>query len=268
LGAREGFELMRTSLKPHACCRYMQGPIDAVLALRAAHPIAPDAVERVEVGMLAAGFPIVCEPAEAKRRPASVVEAQFSLPFGVAVALARGAASPAEFAPACLRDPTVGGLMERVVGVRDAALDATFPRAWPCWVRIALRGRPPLEAHIEHPRGDPESFLTPAELERKFRTLASRALPAAALARLETVAGADGTISTLVTLDVEASVKGHAERRLTLKEPGGSIGGRALWIAGAPRFRTGERQLLFLSAAADGTARTTALGMGQFVLRP
>src|SRR3989441_10788283 len=39
LGAREGFELMRTSLKPHACCRYMQGPIDAVLALRAAHPI-------------------------------------------------------------------------------------------------------------------------------------------------------------------------------------------------------------------------------------
>src|SRR5205809_2013444 len=185
LGAREGFELMRTSLKPHACCRYMQGPIDAVLALRAAHPIAPDAVERVEVGMLAAGFPIVCEPAEAKRRPASVVEAQFSLPFGVAVALARGAASPAEFAPACLRDPTVGTLMERVVGVRDPALDAAFPRAWPCWVRITLRGRPPLEAHIQHPRGDPESFLTPAELERKFRTLASRALPAAALARLE-----------------------------------------------------------------------------------
>src|SRR5436190_25840 len=185
LAAREGYELMRTSVKPHACCRYMQGPIDAVLALRAAHRIEPDQVERVEVGMLAAGFPIVCEPAEAKCRPASVVEAQFSLPFGVAVALARGAASPAEFAPACLRDPTVGGLMERVVGVRDPALDAAFPRAWPCWVRIALRGRPPLEAHIQHPRGDPESLLTPAELERKFRTLASRALPAAALARLE-----------------------------------------------------------------------------------
>src|SRR5207247_10669756 len=54
----------------------------------------------------------------------------------------------------------------------------------------------------------------------------------------------------------------------TLEPPGGGIGGRAVWIAGGPRFRTGERQLLFLSAAADGTARTTALGMGQFVLRP
>src|SRR5437016_7404516 len=86
--------------------------------------------------------------------------------------------------------------------------------------------------------------------------------------QIETVGGADGTISTLVTLDVEEAVKGHVERRLTLKQPGGSIGGRTLWIAGGPRFRTGERQLLFLSAAADGTARTTALGMGQFVLRP
>ena len=75
------------------------------------------------------------------------------------------------------------------------------------------------------------------------RTLvrAADAIVIGTIAQIETVAGADGTISTLVTLDVEASVKGHAERRLTLKEPGGSIGGRALWIAGAPRFRTGER---------------------------
>src|SRR5438046_2440256 len=110
---------------------------------------------------------------------------RFQTGWAAAAALARGAASPAEFAPACLHDPTVGALMERVVGVGDPALDAVFPRAWPCWVRITLRGRPPLETRVEHPRGDPESFLTPAELERKFRTLASRALPAAALARLE-----------------------------------------------------------------------------------
>src|SRR3989442_1611368 len=100
------------------------------------------------------------------------------------------------------------------------------------------------------------------------RTLvrAADAIVIGTIAQIETVAGADGTISTLVTLDVEETMKGDVERRLTLKEPGGRIGGRTLWIAGAPRFRTGERQLLFLSAAADGTAHTTALGMGQFVL--
>src|SRR5206468_3323165 len=184
LAARGGYELMRTSVKPHACCRYMQGPIDAVLALRAAHRIEPAEVERVEVGMLAAGVPIVCEPAEAKRRPASVVDAQFSLPFGVAVALVRGTASPAVFAADVFADPGVRRLMDRVVAVPDAALDARYPRAWPCWVRVVVRGRPPLEARVDHPRGDPENFPTDAELDEKFRVLAARALAPAAIDRL------------------------------------------------------------------------------------
>src|SRR5256885_3996387 len=100
------------------------------------------------------------------------------------------------------------------------------------------------------------------------RTLvrAADAIVIGTIAQIETVAGADGTISTLVTLDVEETMKGHVERRLALREPGGRIGDRTLWIAGAPRFRTGERQPLFLPAAADGTAHPTALGMGQFVL--
>ena len=28
----ESFEILLTAVKPHACCRYMQGPIDAILA--------------------------------------------------------------------------------------------------------------------------------------------------------------------------------------------------------------------------------------------
>jgi 2-methylcitrate dehydratase PrpD len=181
--AADGVELCRTSVKPHACCRYMQGPIDAVLALRAAHRIDPQAVAQVEVGMLGAGFPIVCEPAAAKRRPTSVVDAQFSLPFGVAVALVRGAASPDEFVPALLAEPALLRLMERVTGVRDPALDALFPRAWPTWVRITLADGRRLEARVDHPHGDPESFPSADELDAKFRRLAARVLPPAAVER-------------------------------------------------------------------------------------
>jgi 2-methylcitrate dehydratase PrpD len=186
----DGYELCRTSIKPHACCRYMQGPIDAVLALRAAHAIDPATVERIEVGMLAAGFAIVCDPAEAKRRPTSVVDAQFSLPFGVAVALVRGVASPAEFAVETFTDPAVQRLLPRIEAARDASLDAVFPRAWPCWVRIRLAGGRTLEMRVDHPRGDPENFPSPAELDAKFRALAGRVLPPAGLDRLgEAIAG-------------------------------------------------------------------------------
>jgi 2-methylcitrate dehydratase PrpD len=184
LAGEGGYELCRTSLKPHACCRYMQGPIDAVLDLRARHALDPADVERVEVGMLAAGFAIVCEPAEAKMRPASPVELQFSLPFGVALALVGGAAGPDRFTLATCAEPAVQRLMPRVVAVRDAALDARFPRAWPCWVRIHRRAGAPLEAHVAHPRGDAENFLSPVELDAKFAALAGRALAADAVARL------------------------------------------------------------------------------------
>jgi 2-methylcitrate dehydratase PrpD len=194
------FELMRTSVKPHACCRYMQGPIDATLALRVAHGLVPRAVERIEVGMLAAGIPIVCEPAAAKRRPTSVVDAQFSLPFGVAVALVRGTASPAEFAPPWFTDAEVRRLMDRVVAVPDPALDAHYPRAWPTWVRITCTDGRVLTAEVEHPRGDPENPLTPAELTAKFRALAARALPAAAVERVvAAVASAAGARALLAT---------------------------------------------------------------------
>jgi 2-methylcitrate dehydratase PrpD len=183
-GRGDGFELMQTGIKPHACCRYMQAPIDATLALRAAHAIEPAAVERVEVGLVGAGFPIVCEPLAQKRRPRSVVDQQFSLPFGIAVALVRGAASPAEFAPGTGSEPAIVALMDRVVATRDPALDARYPRVWPAWVRIALRGGTTLEERVTHPLGDPEHFPDAAALGAKFRALARRALAEGQVERL------------------------------------------------------------------------------------
>jgi 2-methylcitrate dehydratase PrpD len=186
----DGFEIMRTGVKPHACCRYMQAPIDAALSLRARHGIDPASVERVEVGLVAAGFPIVCEPAAHKRRPRSVVDEQFSLPFGIAVALARGAASPAEFVLETLDDPRVTRLMDRVSAVRDAALDAAYPRVWPSWVRIAFRDGREVTEHVTHPLGDPERFPDAAALGTKFRSLARRTLSVEQVERLAAAAAA------------------------------------------------------------------------------
>jgi len=185
-----GFEIMHTGVKPHACCRYMQAPIDAALALRARHRIDPAAVERVQVGLVAAGFPIVCEPAEQKRRPQSVVDEQFSLPFGIAVALARGAASPAEFVLETLDDPRITLLMDRVSAVRDAGLDAAYPRVWPSWVRIVLGDGREVTEHVTHPLGDPERFPDAAALGAKFRSLARRALSAERVEGLAAAAAA------------------------------------------------------------------------------
>jgi 2-methylcitrate dehydratase PrpD len=176
LSAGTDYALMQTGIKPHACCRYSQGPIDAALALRAAHGIEPARVARIDVGIVGAGFPIVCEPLDAKQRPRSVVDAQFSLPFSIATALVRGAAWPDDFAPACCDDAAIRRLMDRIHPARDAGLDARYPRTWPCWLRITLDDGTRYEAHVDHPLGDPENFPDAAALAAKFARLASRIL--------------------------------------------------------------------------------------------
>ena len=44
-------------------------------------------VAEVRVGVLSASMKLIAEPIEAKRTPKSVVDMQFSMPFGAAVAL-------------------------------------------------------------------------------------------------------------------------------------------------------------------------------------
>jgi len=176
--------LMRTSIKPHACCRYAQGPIDGVLELRARHALAPDRVARIDIGLVDAAFPIICEPLAAKRRPTSVVDAQFSLPFCAAVALTDGVASAESFTPARFTDPTVQRVMDVVHAERDPELDAYYPAVWPAWVRITTHDGERLETRVMHPKGDPENFPSAGELTAKFETLAGRVLSAAEIARL------------------------------------------------------------------------------------
>ena len=63
------FEIMRTSIKPHACCRYMQPPIDGILKIIKENQIKAEEVEKVTLGILKAGFPIIVTPEEIKYNP-------------------------------------------------------------------------------------------------------------------------------------------------------------------------------------------------------
>jgi hypothetical protein len=106
-----------------------------------------------------------------------------------------------------------------------------------------------------------------------FVAMSERALARAAdaivvgtVTGLETVGDEAGGIYTLVTIRVESRHKGGVGGEIVLKQPGGELAERGLVIPGSPVFSRGERNLLFLSAAYDGTARTTALGLGQYRL--
>jgi len=106
------------------------------------------------------------------------------------------------------------------------------------------------------------------DVSERTLTRSADAVVIGTVRRIESVAAPHGGIDTLVTIAVESEHKSRVGREVTLKQPGGRLGGRLQWIAGSPRFVVGERQLLFLSAHRDGTARTTAFGLGQFTITP
>jgi len=112
----------------------------------------------------------------------------------------------------------------------------------------------------------PAGATTFVGINERTLTRSADAVVIGTVRRIETVGTPGGAISTLVTLEIERTLKGAVGRIVTLKQPGGRLGERVEWIAGSPSFTNGERQLVFLSAHDDGTARTTAFGMGQFLI--
>jgi 2-methylcitrate dehydratase PrpD len=171
------FEIMRTSIKPHACCRYIQAPIDGLIELALANDIQPDQVERVEVAVLEAGWSLVCEPQKRKYEPANAVDAQFSVPFGAAVALTHRKAGLDQFSDENIKSPQIKILMDKVVLHKDSRIEKNFPVEWPSFVKVYLKNGQFFDKYVQFPKGDPENPLTWEELSAKFQSLARRVLP-------------------------------------------------------------------------------------------
>jgi 2-methylcitrate dehydratase PrpD len=173
-GIGSQFKILRTSVKPHACCRYMQPPIDGILNLVKANDLQPHDVERVRLGILRAGTPLIAEPKQLKYNPQSIVDAQFSMPFGAAVALLYRKASLNEFHPSKIRSEEVRRMMERVELFQNPELEKTFPTQWCATVEILSKGGKKYFTKIEYPRGDPEAPLSWTEMIEKFNDLTGR----------------------------------------------------------------------------------------------
>ena len=166
------YKVMQTSIKPHSCCRYKQGPIDGILEIMNKNKLQASDIETVTIGILKTGMPLVAKPEEEKRNPKSVVDAQFSMPFGAAVAVLYGRASLDEYTEEKVAAPEIKDMMRKIVCVEDPHLEKDFPRKWRASVKITAKDGQEFSTEIEYPKGDPENPLSWEELISKFKGLA------------------------------------------------------------------------------------------------
>ena len=167
------YQITRTGIKPHACCRYKQGPIDCLLKIRQSHQIDVEDIEEVTIGVLSGGYKLIAAPEEDKANPKTVVDMQFSMPFGAAVALAYGSASLPEYAPGVPERPEIRHILPRVRCVTDPELDAHFPKEFRAWAEVKTRDGRRVRSGIVYPKGDPENALSWDEMKEKFTMLSA-----------------------------------------------------------------------------------------------
>jgi 2-methylcitrate dehydratase PrpD len=175
------WELMATAVKPYPSCRYGHACVDAALALRAEHGLRAAEITAVTLGLPRSGMILIGEDIARRRRPANIVDGQFSGPFVVACALARG-----EFGWDSYRDLTAPDLT-RLMGVtsceQDPEIEAEFPANMSGKLSVAARGQV-FTRKVVVPKGEPGNFLTEAELMAKYHGLADAVLGAERAANL------------------------------------------------------------------------------------
>ncbi len=177
-GLGSEFLMPITGLKRYGACRQTHSTLDAVTELIARHDIDPTQVESILVAStrgIHKNFDV--------RSPASVVDAQFSIPPLVALTLAGH--SPANgIAMDRLADPLVRQLISKVEVGHDPDADRIFAeeRHIPATVTVTMANGEVLRHTQRAPSGDPEHRLTAAEVEAKFRQLSA---PIASPERIE-----------------------------------------------------------------------------------
>ncbi len=170
LGRDEPYRIEQNYFKLHACCRYNHFALDAILALRTAHAIAPEEVARVEVVTIPFGVRMV-EP-----DPETALAARFSIPYAAAAALVLGRADVTAFVPPALEDSRIRDLARRVDVRADPAMSPRRIDHPTAHVTIALRDGRVLRESTTVPRGDAAHPVAREAIVHKFLALASPVL--------------------------------------------------------------------------------------------
>lgn len=163
LGAR--WYVCEQYVKLYPVCRWAQPAVEAALTLMRMHGLSAADVREVHVETFH-------EAARLTAIPRTTEEAQYSLPFSVAAAIARGTIGAEEVARGGFGDPAILALARCVRTSERPAFNAYFPARRSAAARLTLADGRTVSSGVTEARGDPEAPLPAAEIDAKFDRLA------------------------------------------------------------------------------------------------
>ncbi|OHE92049.1 hypothetical protein CORC01_12630 [Colletotrichum orchidophilum] len=159
-----------TALKPFPACRFTHTAIE-VTAKLAAKSDAQKLPDKIIIWLTRAGYSIVGEPSSNKKHPKTIVDAQFSIYYQVAVAWLFGSdIGWATYDADKIESKQVAQLCDRIEVKVDEKLEKEFA------VRMAfsgIGGVGDIEEAMVYPLGEDEHPFSHERVEKKFRGLVS-----------------------------------------------------------------------------------------------
>jgi 2-methylcitrate dehydratase PrpD len=171
LGKR--FEGINIGNKPYPCCGLTHACIDAALALTSRHDISADRIDSITVY---GGEPVYRHslPPEIKCSPRTIIDAQFSVPWVVAVALVNGKVTVDDFTDAAIKRQDIREVARKVTARLDPAM--TRHGVGPAGIVIRMKDGTEYKEEVEHCLGSIERPMDFEDVTRKFRECAACAL--------------------------------------------------------------------------------------------
>ena len=166
----EALLLEHNYIKPYPICRWAHAALDALSGLMRDHGFSAGDVTRIEVNTFseaAALFPGM---------PATTSQAQYSLPFALAVMLVHGRIGPGHISGTALNDPKVAEVLALIAVREEDRHSNCFPGGRWSDLTVTLKDGTRLASGDVHARGGPEAPMDQSEIEAKFRVMTA-ALP-------------------------------------------------------------------------------------------
>lgn len=167
------FAIENSNLKFFLSEYHSQSPIAHALEL--SHEVQPEMIKKITIHTYWFAWSEIGSEHE-KWHPTTRESADHSLPFIVAAVIRERAFSDAIFGGDRLNDPEIHKLADKVQVVEDPSYTKMFSKKIPCRVVIELNDGRTISRESEYPRGHVKNPMTDEEINRKFKSLASRAI--------------------------------------------------------------------------------------------
>jgi len=171
LGKR--FEGMNVAIKPYPCCRGIHPAIDAALGLKNEYKIKKEDIKEIILYVTEAHYSLLCSPEDAKCNPRNPVDAQFSIPWGVATAIANSQVTLNDYTEDAIKSDVIKDITKKMRIKKDNSLRRP-DKMEPTRVEIRTSDGDNYSKVVEHPLGSLERPMTFEDCSRKFRDCAKR----------------------------------------------------------------------------------------------